>query len=72
MYLFIYVSIYLSNYLCIYQGELIWRNEDVISIIEEHGDSIALIWLAGVHYATGHVFDMKSITEAGHRKVHTS
>ena len=26
----------------------------------------------GVHYATGHVFDMKSITEAGHKKVNMS
>jgi kynureninase len=50
------------------EGQLIWRKEDVLQAIENHGDSTALIWLSGVHYSTGHLFDIKSITEAGHRK----
>ena len=25
----------------------------------------------GVHFATGHFFEIKTITEAGHRKVHS-
>ncbi|XP_019851114.1 PREDICTED: uncharacterized protein LOC100642011 [Amphimedon queenslandica] len=50
------------------EGESIWRNEDILNVIEEHGESIALIWLPGIHFSTGHVFDMKSITEAGHAK----
>lgn len=50
------------------EGEYIWRTEDILKVIEEEGDTIALIWLPGVHFATGHVFDMKTITEAGHRK----
>ena len=31
-----------------FQGEHIWRTEDIINIIEEQGDSIALVWLPGM------------------------
>ena len=31
--------------------------------------SSLLIVITGVHYLTGHVFDMKTITAAAHRKV---
>lgn len=50
------------------EGEELIRNEDVMALIEEQGDSIALIMLPGVQYYTGQVFDMKAITEAGHKK----
>lgn len=50
------------------EGETVWRTEDIVRTIEEQGDSIALVWLAGVHYGTGHLFDMKTITEAAHKK----
>jgi len=49
-------------------GEELLRNEDILAIIEEQGDSIALIMLPGVQYYTGQVLDMQSITEAGHKK----
>lgn len=49
-------------------GELTWRMEDILKVIEEEGESIALIMFSGVHYFTGQCFDMKSITAAGHRK----
>ena len=44
------------------------RDEDVESLIDREGDSIALILLGGVNYATGQVFDMQAITEAGHAR----
>ena len=50
------------------KGEELIRNEDVLALIEEQGDSIALVMLPGVQYYTGQVFDMKSITEVGHNK----
>eukprot|EP00794_Sanderia_malayensis_P012157 gene12157-13411_t len=50
------------------KGEESWREKDIIDLIEKEGDSIALILFSGVHYYSGQVFDMKSITEAGHKK----
>lgn len=50
------------------EGELLWRTEDIVKVIEEEGDSIALVFFSGVHYATGHLFDMEAITKAAHSK----
>jgi len=50
------------------QGEFCLREEDIESVIERQGESIALILLAGVNYATGQVFDMEAVTRAGHRR----
>ncbi|VBB28288.1 unnamed protein product [Acanthocheilonema viteae] len=44
------------------------RNEDIIALIEEQGDAIAIIWFSAIHYYTGQLFDMKKITKAGHDK----
>ncbi len=44
------------------------RTENILKIIEEQGDSIALLLLGGVNYYTGQAFQMKLITEAAHKK----
>jgi kynureninase len=49
-------------------GESCIRDEDIESLIDREGDSIALILLGGVNYATGQAFDIAGITHAGHRK----
>ena len=50
------------------EGESCLRDEDIDLLIDRDGDSIALILLGGVNYATGQVFDMAGITQAGQRK----
>jgi kynureninase len=48
-------------------GEHNIRLEDIIAKINEVGDELALVLIGGVNYYTGQVFDMKAITEAGHK-----
>ncbi len=47
-------------------GEFLIRTEDILSTIQQVNHSTALVIFGGVNYYSGEVFDMKSITEAGH------
>ncbi len=49
------------------EGEDNIRLEDIISTIEKHGDSIALVMFGGINYYTGQVFDMQAICAAAHK-----
>jgi kynureninase len=48
-------------------GEVVLRTEDIEKVIAENADSVALILLSGVNYYSGQAFDMRRITEAGHK-----
>ncbi|XP_060562958.1 kynureninase-like isoform X2 [Ruditapes philippinarum] len=50
------------------EGEHILRKEDILKVIEEQGNSIALVCLSGVQYYTGQKFDMQTITQAAQEK----
>lgn len=47
-------------------GERIIRHEDIVTAIEANADSLAMVFLGGVNYFTGQVFDMPGLTEAAH------
>ena len=44
--------------------QMIVHDEDVINAIKDNGEEIALVFIGGVNYYTGHVFDMKRIASA--------
>ena len=49
------------------KGEELANYEDLESIFKGHGDEIALVMIGGVNYYTGQFFDLKYITELGHK-----
>ncbi|SFU40267.1 Kynureninase [Pustulibacterium marinum] len=50
------------------EGESFWRTEDILKIIEETGDELALVMMGGVNYYNGQVFDMETITKAAKKQ----
>lgn len=49
------------------KGEFFLRTEDILSTIEKEGDQIAVVCFSGIQYYSGQYFDIKRITEAGHK-----
>jgi len=49
------------------KDEELLQYEDLETILKEQGDKIALIMIGGVNYYTGQYFDLKRITELGHK-----
>ncbi len=49
------------------KGEETLRTEDIVKTIKKNSDSIALVLFSGVNYYTGQLYDMKTITKAGHK-----
>ncbi len=50
------------------EGEDFIRTRDVEELLEQEGETIALVFLGGVNYLTGQAFDMERIAEAGRRQ----
>ncbi|AOA63176.1 Kynureninase [Komagataella phaffii CBS 7435] len=49
-------------------GEYTLRTEDIIKVIEDQHEEIALMCFPGIQYYTGQYFKMKEITKAAHEK----
>jgi kynureninase len=49
------------------EGEHVIRTEDILSAIEKAGDELALVFIGGVNYYSGQVFDMENIAKAAHK-----
>jgi kynureninase len=47
--------------------ELVPTTEAVLSAIDSYGERLAGVWMSGVHYLTGQVYDIQAITAAAHR-----
>ena len=49
------------------EGESFLRTEDIVDTIYANSESLALVLLGGVQYYTGQFFEIRKITEAGHK-----
>jgi len=48
------------------EGEYALRTEDIIKVIKQNADQLALVIFGGVQYYTGQFFDIAAITKAAH------
>jgi kynureninase len=47
-------------------GEATWHLSDIVAFIHENGQDASLLFLSGLHFASGQCFDMATITQAAH------
>ena len=50
------------------EGEDVLRTDDLVGLIAERGEEIAVVLLSGVQFFTGQWFDMERITKAAHEQ----
>ena len=55
--------------ICPQKGEYNLREEDILSTIEEHGETTVIILFPAIQYYTGQWFPMEKITKASKAKV---
>ncbi len=48
-------------------GEKLLHTEDILTAIQTHGESLAMVMFGGINYYTGQLFDMAAITKAAHK-----
>ena len=44
------------------------ETDDILQLIENEGDTIALVLVGGINYYSGQLYDLSKITEGGHKK----
>lgn len=49
------------------KNEFSVRTEDILDLIDNNADSLAVVWIAGVNFFTGQAFDMAAITKAAQK-----
>jgi kynureninase len=50
------------------QGEFAVQTEDVLDLIEKHGDQLAVVMIGGVNFFTGQLFDIPTITAVAQKR----
>ncbi|CAF1624382.1 unnamed protein product, partial [Didymodactylos carnosus] len=49
-------------------GKSYIRTEDILEALRREGESIALVLIRGIHYYTGQLFDIETITRGAHEQ----
>ncbi len=48
------------------EGEVLIKEENILNTIRQYKDELALVFLGGINYYTGQLFNMQAITDAAH------
>jgi kynureninase len=49
------------------EGEYTLQTKDIVTAIQQHDESVAVVLFGGVNYYTGQYFDIETITEVAHK-----